>query len=51
MTEEARKIFAEDVAKVANTQSNARGSKEYRTHLMKVLVSRGLVELGGFDGN
>ncbi|MBR4982956.1 MAG: FAD binding domain-containing protein [Lachnospiraceae bacterium] len=50
-TEEARKMFAEDVAKVANTQSNARGSKEYRTHLMKVLVSRGLVELGGLDGN
>ena len=50
-TEEARKMFAEDVAKVADTQSNARGSKEYRTHLTKVLVSRGLVELGGLDGN
>lgn len=50
-TEEARKMFAEDVAKVANTQSNTRGSKEYRTHLIKVLVSRGLVELGGLDGN
>ena len=50
-TEEARKMFAEDVAKVANTQSNVRGSKEYRTHLVKVLVERGLVQLGGHDGN
>ena len=49
--EDKVKLFAEDVAKAANTQSNSRGSKEYRTHLIKVLVSRGLVELGGFDGN
>lgn len=45
------KLFAEDVAKEADTQSNVRGSKEYRTHLVKVLVERGLVELGGCDGN
>ena len=50
-TEEARQMFAEDVAKVANTQSNVRGSKEYRTHLIKGLVERGLVQLGGHDGN
>ena len=50
-TEEAIKLFAEDVAKVAKTQSNVRGSKEYRTHLIKVLVGRGLTELGGCDGN
>ena len=50
-TVEEIKLFAEDVAKVADTQSNVRGSKEYRTHLMKVLVERGLVELGGCDGN
>ena len=50
-TAEAMKLFAEDIAKVADTQSNVRGSKEYRTHLIKVLVERGLVELGGCDGN
>ena len=51
ITEETRKSFAEDVAKVAKTQSNVRGSKEYRTHLVKVLVERGLVQLGGHNGN
>lgn len=50
-TEEAIKLFAEDVAKMAETQSNVRGSKEYRTHLVKVLVERGLAQLGGYDGN
>lgn len=49
--EEARMLFAEDVAKVADTQSNVRGSKEYRTHLIKVLVERSMSELGGCDGN
>ena len=51
ITEETRKSFAEDIAKVAKTQSNVRGSKEYRTHLVKVLVERGLVQLGGHNGN
>ena len=50
-TEAAIKLFAEDIAKVADTQSNVRGSKEYRSHLIKVLVERGLVGLGGCDGN
>ena len=51
VTEETSKLFAEDVAKVTKTQSNVRGSKEYRTHLVKVLVERGLVQLGGHNGN
>lgn len=51
VTTESMKSFAEDIVKVADTQSNVRGSKEYRTHLIKVLVERGLVELGGCDGN
>ena len=51
VTEETRKRFAEDVAEVAKTQSNVRGSKEYRTHLVKVLVERGLEQLGGHNGN
>lgn len=48
---ESAKLFAEDIASVANTQSNVRGSKEYRTHLIKVLVERAVVQLGGCDGN
>ena len=52
VTEEAIKSFAEDVAKNVDTQSNVRGSKEYRTHLIKIFVERGLLELGGIsDGN
>ena len=52
VTEEAVKLFAEDTSKAIVTQSNVRGSKEYRTHLMKVLVERGLLGLGGNgDGN
>ena len=50
-TQEAVKLFAEDIAKAADTQSNMRGSKEYRTHLVKVLTERGLMQLGGHDGN
>ena len=52
VTEEMTKLYAEDVSKMAGTQSNVRGSKEYRTHLIKVLVERGLLELGGLiNGN
>lgn len=52
VTEEAVKLFEEDISKAANTQSNVRGSREYRTHLIKVLVERGLLKLGGVcDGN
>lgn len=50
-TADAVKLFSEDVSKIADTQSNVRGSKEYRTHLIKVLVERSLNELGGCDGN
>lgn len=49
ITKEAIKLFAEDVAGKVETQGNVRGSKEYRTHLIKVLVERGLAELGGCD--
>ena len=52
ITEENIKLFAEDVSKAVSTQSNVRGSKEYRTHLIKVLTERGVCELGGnSDGN
>ena len=52
ITKETSNLFAQEVAKNIDTQSNVRGSKEYRTHLIKVLVERGLLELGGnSDGN
>lgn len=51
VTKETIKLFAEDVAKSVSTQSNVRGSKEYRTHLIKVLIERGMTEGGYGDGN
>ncbi len=51
LSKEAIALFAQDVASVAETSSNVRGSKEYRTHLMKVYIERGLEKLGGYDGN
>ena len=39
--------FAEFVAENAPTESNLRGSAAYRTHLIKVLVTRSMKELGG----
>ena len=39
--------FASYVADNAPTGSNMRGSKEYRTHLIRVLVERSMHELGG----
>lgn len=39
--------FADALSTVVKTQSNVRGSKEYRSHLVKVLVQRGLTDLRG----
>ncbi len=47
MTEEKARAFAEYAAQVLPTQSNPRGSAAYRTHLIKVLAARCLLELGG----
>ena len=47
ISEEVAKLFAEEIAKRVKTQSNVRGSKEYRTHLIQVLVERGVMRLGG----
>ena len=44
---ESAKAFADAVAKKAPTQSNVRGSAAYRTHLIRVLTQRALLELGG----
>lgn len=47
VTEKAKSEFAQYVADNAPTQSNLRGSSEYRTHLIKVLTVRALEELEG----
>lgn len=47
LTEAKAKAFSEYAAQVLPTQSNPRGSAQYRTHLIKVLVERCLLELGG----
>lgn len=45
--ENSAKAFAEYTAAHAPTASNVRASAEYRTHLVKVLVRRAALELGG----
>lgn len=47
ITEESAARLAEYVAANTPTQSNLRGSAEYRTHLAKVLTYRNLMQLGG----
>ena len=47
VTPEEAKAFAAWVGEQAPTQSNIRGSAAYRTHLIKVLTERSLLELGG----
>lgn len=46
---ESAKAFAEFAAKSVPTESNYRGSSAYRTHLIRVLVERSLMELGGMQ--
>lgn len=47
MTVAQAKAFAEYAASQLPTESNPRGSAEYRTHLIKVLVERSVMNLGG----
>ena len=47
LTEEKAQAFAEYAAELLPTESNPRGSAKYRTHLIKVLAKRTLLELGG----
>ncbi len=47
INEENAKQFADFAAEKVPTAGNVRGSGEYRTHLIKVLVERSLMELGG----
>ena len=47
LTQERAQQFAQYAAELLPTQSNPRGSAKYRTHLIRVLVERCLLELGG----
>ena len=47
ITLEKAKAFAAYVAETIPTSSNSRGSAAYRTHLIKVLIERCILELGG----
>ena len=47
ITPESAKAFAAFVAEKTPTGSNVRGSAAYRTHLIKVLVERSVLEMGG----
>ena len=44
-TDEGRRSLADEVTEQMNFGSNMRGSAEYRRHLSKVLVRRGLEQL------
>lgn len=47
LTEDCIRTFAGYVAETVPTGSNTRGSAAYRTHLIRVLTERNLLELGG----
>lgn len=47
ITEASAAAFADYAAAALSTASNSRGSAEYRTHLIRVLTARNLMELGG----
>lgn len=47
LNKEAIEKFAEYVANNTKTGANTRGSSEYRKHLIKVLTTRNLLEIGG----
>lgn len=47
ITDDSVKLYAEYVANNTPTESNLRGSSEYRTHLTKVLTERNLLRIGG----
>lgn len=51
ITKETAKEFAEFAANALSFGTNPRGSAEYRKHLCKVLVCRGLLALNGDDEN
>lgn len=49
ITEQSAAAFADWAAQTVRTGSNNRASAEYRTHLVRVLTRRALLELGGVE--
>ncbi|MCQ2467767.1 MAG: FAD binding domain-containing protein [Clostridia bacterium] len=49
ITSDSAKAYADYVASHTPTDSNLRGSAEYRTHLTKVLTERNLLRIGGIE--
>lgn len=47
ITKESASAIADELSKAVPTSTNNRGSKEYRSHLVKVLTERNLIKLGG----
>lgn len=47
ITQESAQAFADYAAESIPTQGNLRGSAQYRTHLIRVLTRRNVLELGG----
>lgn len=47
ITEDSAALFAQFIASQVPTDSNLRGSKEYRSHLAEVLTKRNILSLGG----
>lgn len=45
--EKSAEVFADYAAEVVPTSKNLRASAEYRTHLVRVLTKRALLEIGG----
>lgn len=49
ITESSARAFGDYVAEKTPTFSNLRGSAEYRTHLIRGLTRRAMMELGGMQ--
>ncbi|MDO4941936.1 MAG: FAD binding domain-containing protein [Lachnospiraceae bacterium] len=47
ITEDTARAFGHYVSEHVRTGSNMRGSREYRSHLIKVIVRRAVLQLGG----
>lgn len=47
ITPDSASLFAKSLSECVHTDSNNRGSAEYRSHLVSVLTERNLIKLGG----
>ena len=49
INEETAAAFADEIAAKTPTASNLRASADYRTHLIRVLTARAVLQLGGIS--